>query len=137
VGGLESDAVVTKRVKDLLEFLHATRDNDDPRRDLGRLIHDVNDMLDIASLDTIARNFHGDEPKDTPGRPEANELLENVDVCCLSTQMLVGLARYTFSKRALLPAWPKFVELAVAECRVRHPNKWESLMSGLYEKPVA
>jgi len=126
---------MTERVEKLLVFLHATRDGQmSEDEQLDRLLGDLDDMLDIASLGALSRVFYKQDPAHTPHAEECNSLLEQVDVCRLSTQMVVSLVRFTCSKQSLLPAWGKLCELAVREVKVREPSTWEALMTGLYDR---
>lgn len=129
---------MTERVERLLEFLHSTRDGGlDEDVQLDRLLADLDDMLDICSLDSLARTVHNKPPRETPYMQECNMVLEKVDVCRLSTMMLISLPRFTYSKKEFLPAWDKLCQIAVAETRVREPETWKDLMHGLYEEGAA
>lgn len=128
---------MTEPVDDLLDFLHASgsggADRATDRRQMGALVRKLNGMLDISSLDSLARTFHGHEPSPAPQATECNEILAAVDVSRVSTNLLVGLVRSTFPKRSLLPAWYGLRDSIRLEFTAREPKRWRALLNGLLE----
>lgn len=128
---------MTERVKKLLEMLHSSRDAlaDAKAVDeqIDTLFGAVDDMLDVASLDSLSRNLYKQPPRRSPYETEVNTLLASVDVCRVSTVMLVSLLTITYSKRTLLSEWVKLRDLARHELQVREPERWRGLLGGLLE----
>jgi hypothetical protein len=123
---------VSSEEASLLAFLHGTREHPAPN-DIDRLLEGLDAMLDIGSLDSLARLVHGDAPLDTPYIGECNDLLASVDVGQLSTTMVVAIVRFTASRKSLLSAWEPLRSRAVLELESREPARWRALMHGLLE----
>ena len=128
---------VTVRVDDVLEYLHASGQmpDDATRRDqqLDRLMDDLDGMLDIASLDSLARSLYKIEQPSSPYAKVCNEILEKVEPARVSTLMLMSLVRFTCRSRAELPAWYQLRDDTVAELKKRDHSNWKDLMQGLME----
>jgi len=128
---------VTVRVDEVLEFLHASgatpEDAPGGDQELDKLMEILDGMLDIASLDSLARGLHKMEPKSSPYAKVCDELLSKVEPARVSTLLLLSLVRFTCSRREMLPAWYVLRDDAVAEIKKRLPDRWESIMMGLLE----
>ena len=128
---------MTERVKSLLEFLHASGSipDEDARgdRQLDRLLEDLDGMLDISSLDSLARSFHKEDPRPSPHAEECNEMLKEVDLTRLSPLMVSSLVIFTSHNRTMLPAWYQMRDDAVVHLKEQLPDRWEGLLSGVLE----
>jgi len=128
---------VTVRADDMLEYLHASGElpEDAPRQDqqLDRLMEDLDGMLDIASLDSLARGLYKVEDPPSPYAGVCDEILSKVEPSRVSTLMLSALVRFTCRSRAMLPAWYQLRDGAVAELKKRLPDQWEGIMAGLLD----
>lgn len=104
---------MTERVENMLASLHASRAEADAdggdriaaSKRIDRIFEDLQDMVGIALLGAIARNFHGLPPLSTPHMEECDTLLARVDVSKVSIDGLVTLIRGTCMKKTLLPSW--------------------------------
>jgi hypothetical protein len=118
---------------EVLEILSGSRSRGSSDADLDDLLDYLDDRLDIASLASLERVARGAEEPRRPEVAEVDRLLEKVDVCSVSTLLLMSLLRFTYRHRAHLPHWDSFRDLVVRELRVREPGRWENLLGGLLE----
>lgn len=118
---------------EILEMLHGSRDAQGQDALLDDLLDYLDEMLDIASLASLARTVRGEDPPERPEVSEVDELLGEVDVCSVSTLLLMSLLRFTFQHRAYLSQWGSFRDLVVRELRVREPERWDDLLRGLVD----
>lgn len=126
---------MTQRVEDVLDLLHRSRPQDEVTTDvtIDNVFKVMDELADIASLDSISQHFFNRAPKPTPGLPECNEVLERVDVTKVSPDGMICLLRGTFTKRTLLPAWPGLRDRSYWELKERGENA-DSILWGLFER---
>lgn len=122
---------MTERVKKLLEMLHSSRDALADAKAVDEQIDTLFGAVD--DMDSLSRNLYKQPPRRSPYETEVNTLLASVDVCRVSTVMLVSLLTITYSKRTLLSEWVKLRDLARHELQVREPERWRGLLGGLLE----
>jgi len=128
----------TERVTSLLEHLHTTRERNNENsaevdKSIDLLLDALDAMLDIASLDTLSRAIHRQEPRPTPYLEECNDLLASVDVAKVGTTEIMSLVRFTYMRRSQLSAWHSLRDRAVEELKQREPDRWQKIMFGVTE----
>ena len=132
---------MTPRAQKLLELLHGTRavcdgssdETQAERKLISEIFRRINELGQVASLDSLARNFFGKPPVSSPGLAELNQVLERVDVSKLSSSAIITILRGPASKKALLPAWERVRDHAYWELRDRKKDV-DRLLWGLFEK---
>lgn len=126
---------MTERVTALLEFLHASGsapdDDRTQRNQIRHLLRELDAMIDVHSLEALARKFHKLDPVPTPHVDECNTLLASTDPKRVSTILLLGLVRTTFSYQSLLPAWRPLADRMTEEIKKRRPKEWRELLTGI------
>lgn len=121
---------MTERVAKLLGLLHSSRGGKVRDKDLDALFRGLDDMMNIASMVSLARNLHGQPPIPTEHVDECNSLFEQVDVEKVHEEMLANLLRVVSSKRSLFPAWEPLRDRVRAELTSRGEDV-EILLHGL------
>lgn len=123
--------------EDVLGYLHGSIDipEDASRSDkmLDRLLGDLDEMLDIASLGALARAFHKVDEPPTPHASTCDRILREVDVSRVSILLMMSLVRFTARHRAQLPAWYDCRDRVVAEMKARKHPDWRETMLGLLD----